>query len=258
MAVISNIPGERQPNDSEHLDESNAKGFSCRFKGLYSALQAKANGLRQGDTFEGNALKAWTLDRAPGDLGYLTLTFAADAGIGEGGSQNPLKVTWSVKSVRNDKSILAYCGESEGNNPYRPHIELWMKETDPDAIEANQYTGPDGEKHPLTELDKLITEKIKKGIESVIRFYPLVSRKRIYSVDPQDSFTKLGFIDSLPTGAPTVTGDYQWLKVQDDKEEQSNGDFVRTESWMGALVSEGGWDADLYGSSRWPMPKGNS
>ena len=39
MAVISDIPGERQPNDSEHLDESNAKGFSCRFKGLYSELQ---------------------------------------------------------------------------------------------------------------------------------------------------------------------------------------------------------------------------
>lgn len=258
MAVISDIPGERQPNDSEHLDESNAKGFSCRFKGLYSELQTKARTFSQGDTFDGNVLKAWNLERAPGNLGYLTLTFAPDAGTGEGGSQNPFKVTWSVKSVRNDKSILAYCGPSEGNNPYRPHIELWMKETDPDAIEADQYTGPDGEKHPLTELDKLITEKLKKGIESVIRFYPLVTRKRIYSSDPKDSFSKLGFIDSLPNGAPSVTGDYQWLKVQDDKEEQSNGDFVRTESWMGALVSEGGWDADLYGSSRWPMPKGNS
>ena len=257
MAVISDIPGERQPNDSEHLDESNANGFSCRFKGIYSELQTKARTFSQGDTFDGNVLKAWNLERAPGNLGYLTLTFAPDAGSSEG-SPNPLKVTWSVKSVRNDKSILAYCGESGGNNPYRPHIELWMKETDPDAIEANQYTGPDGEKHPLTELDKLITAKLKKGIESVIRFYPIVTRKRIYSADPRDSFANLGFIDSLPAGAPTVTGDYQWLKVQDDKDEQSNGDFVRTGSWMGALVSEGGWDADLYGSSRWPMPKGSS
>ena len=258
MAVISGIPGERQPNDSEHLDESNAKGFSCRFKGLYSELQTKARTFSQGDTFDGNVLKAWNLERTPGNLGYLTLTFAPDAGTGEGGSQNPLKVTWSVKSVRNDKSILAYCGPSEGNNPYRPHIELWMKETDPDAIEADQYTGPDGEKHPLTDPDKLITEKLKKGIESVIRFYPLVTRKRIYSSDPKDSFSNLGFIDSLPRGAPNVTGEYQWLKVQDDKDQQSDGDFIRTESWMGALVSEGGWDADLYGSSRWPMPKGNS
>ena len=258
MAVISSIPGERQPSDSEHLDESNSKGFSARFKGRYSELQTKARALSQGDTFEGNILKSWNLERAPGNLGYLTLTFCPDAGGSGGGSLNPLKVTWSVKSVRNDKSILAYCGESEGNNPYRPHIELWMKETDPDAIESDEFTKPDGTRQELSELDKLITAKLKKGIESVIRFYPLVTRKRTYSSDPQDSLANLGFIDQLPTGAPSITGDYQWLKVQDDKEEQTNGDIIRIESWMGALVSEGGWDADLYGSSRWPMPKEGS
>ena len=257
MAVITNIPGERQPNDSEHLDESNYKGFSCRFKGLYSELKTKASGLSQGDTFEGNVLKAWNLERAPGNLGYLTLSFAPDAGSYEG-SQNPIKVSWSVKSVRNDKSILAYCGPSEGNNPFRAHIELWMKETDPEAIEADQYTAPDGTKTNLTNADKKITAKLKAGIESVIRFYPLVTRKKIYSSDPGDSFEKLGYIDPLPSGAPTISGNYQWLKVQDDKDEQADGNFARTESWMGALVSEGGWDANLYGINRWPMPYGEN
>lgn len=254
MAVISNIPGERQPSDMERLDESNAKGFSCRFKGVYSALKTAANGYSQGDTFEGNVLKSWVLERAPGNLGYLTLNLVPDDSGGSGGEQTPLKITWSVKSVRNDKSILAYCGPSEGNNPYRPRIELWMKETDPDAIEAGQFIGPHGEVKSLTDVDLLVVNKLKKGIESVIRFYPLVTRRRIYSGDPQGSFEKLGFIDDLPQGAPSIDGDYEWLKVQDDKDEQSDGNFVRIESWMGVLESDGGWDENLYGENRWSMP----
>lgn len=255
MAVISNIPGERQPSDTAHLDELNAKGFSCRFKGFYSELQTFAGGLSQGDTFEGHALKTWNLERAPGLSGYLTLSFVPDPGSDpESGSPEPIEVKWSVKSVRNDKSILAFCGPSEGNDPQRSHIELWMKETDPDAIAHDQYTGPDGTKHDLTEADMRIVNKLKRGIESCIRFYPIVTRTKIFTRDPGDSFKKLGYIDDLPDGAPTIVGEYQWLKCQDDKEQQTDGNWARVESWMGALVSDGGWDADLYGEERWEVP----
>lgn len=254
MAVISNIPGERQPSDSEHLDESNAKGFSCRFKGLYAELKTFANGLAQGDTFENHALKTWNLERAPGLAGYLTLSFVPDPGTGQGGLPEPIEEKWSVKSVRNDKSILAFCGPSEGNDPQRPHIELWMKETDPDAIDNDQYTGPDGTKHDLTDADKRIVGKLKRGIESFIRFYPIFTRTKIFAVDPGDSFKKLGYIDDLPDDAPSIDGDYQWLKCQDDKEQQSDGNWARVESWMGALESDGGWDEDLYGENRWEVP----
>lgn len=253
MAVISNIPGERQPSDAEHLDESNARGFSSRFKGLYSELQTFAGGLSQGDTFEGHTLKTWNLERAPGNLGVLTLAFVPDAGSSSG-APLPIEVRWSVKSVRNDKSIFVFCGPSEGNDPQRPHIELWMKETDPDAIAHDQYTGPDGTKWDLTDPDMRIVNKLKRGIESVIRFYPIVTRTNVYTSDPADSFSKLGFIDDLPDDAPSIEGSYQWLKCQDDKEKQPDGNWQRVESWMGALESDGGWDADLYGANRWEVP----
>ena len=29
---------------------------------------------------------------------------------------------------------------------------------------------------------------------------------------------------------------------------------MRTESWIGVLAADGGWDPDLYGPSRWAMP----
>lgn len=259
MAVSIPASAVRQPNDVDTLDDSNNKRFSLRFKGPYADLRTASGGFAQGDKYDGKILKNWQLERVAGNLGVLTLGMAPDdtGGSEEEPTQDPIKVTWSVKSVRNDKSILAYCGGSPEGTPYRPHIELWMKETDPDAIEADQYTDPDGAKHNLTNADKLVTAKLKKGIESVIRFYPLVTRKETYSTDPTDSFAKLGYIDPLPAGAPSITGNYQWLKVQDDKDEDAAGNLVRTESWMGALVSEGGWDADLYGASRWPMPKAN-
>lgn len=258
MAV--NIPASavRQPQDVDTHDDADTDRFSIRFKAPYADLKTAKEAFAQGDEYDGRILRNWQLERIAGNWGMLTLGLAPKDSSTEGGSVQPYKTTWSVKSVRNDKSILAYCGESEGNNPYRAHIELWMKETDQDLIEADKYTDGKGEEHTLTSLDKLITAKLKKGIESVIRFYPLVTRKKFYHADPRDSLAKLGYIDPLPNGAPSVTGSYEWLKVQDDKDEQMDGDFVRIESWMGALAAEGGWDQDLYGQNRWPMPKGNS
>lgn len=254
MALTIPATATRQPNDVDQLDDANNLRYSIRFKGPYDDLKTATRSFVQGDEYDGRILKNWTLERAPGDQGFLTLGLGPSDATGEHSAQEPLKVTWSVHAVRNDQSILAYCGPSEGNNANRPHIEMWMKETDPDAIAADEYVTPDGRRIPLTDMDLLVVGKLKKGIESVIRFYPLFTRKRIYAADPTDSLQGLGFIDTLPDGAPSISGDYEWLKVQDDKDQQSDGNYIRIESWMGALSSEGGWDEDLYGSDRWSMP----
>lgn len=249
LAAMTGV--KRQPEDTANLDESAVLGFSIRFKGPYSTLKTAASGYSQGDLVEKDvALKAWEVQKRPGALGILSLLCAPvdQTSGGASPSTQPFKVQWSVKSCRNDKSILAYCGGSAK----REALELWMKETDADALDQFGYLRPDGSVEPLNSQEQEIANKIKKGIDAVIRFYPIVIRKRFYHAYPTDSFNKIGFIDSLPSGAPDLSG-YDWLKVQDDCDE--NGDYwLRTESWMGAIESEGGWDEDLYGANRWRMP----
>ena len=163
---------------------------------------------------------------------------------------------------------MAYCGSGE-NEPNRALIEAWMKEPDGELAKKHQFKKPDGEIVQLTDdaatMD--LVQKIEKGIEAVIRFYPVVTRTRTYADCPPACLENIGFIDTppapagtakKPTGIGAAVNAHQWLKVQDDAQEQTDGKWTRTESWMGIARSDSTdnspWDADLYGANRWPMP----
>ena len=179
---------------------------------------------------------------------------------------------YSVKSVRNDVSVLAYCSDSP-SGPNRAAVERWMREPDAKLAAEFKYTDADGNvvdmnDDPLLENTVPLVRKIMKGTERVIRFYPQLTIRRSFYAPPQDVFEKLSYIDTPPTpsgektlspsGLTTLIRAHQWLKVQDDCDEQQNGTWMRTESWIGiekSSHSEGDpWDEDLYGESRWQMP----
>ena len=168
--------------------------------------------------------------------------------------------------------MMAYCGSGE-NEPNRALIEAWMKEPDGELAKKHQFQKPDGEIVQLTDdaatMD--LVQKIEKGIEAVIRFYPVVTRTRTYADCPPACLEKVGFVDTppapsgtakKPTGIGVAVSAHQWLKVRDDAQEQSDGKWTRTESWMGIAKSDANngapWDADLYGTEestqRWSMP----
>lgn len=267
MAVTIPQSARRQPTDSAALDESANLGFAIQYKGPYSDLETASKSFIQGDLVEtGWFLKSWNLQRAPGGLGLLTLSCVSADGVDEeSGLTTAKKETWSLKSVRNDMSILAYCGPSEGANPNRYQVEMWMKETDKALVDEYKFKDAKDEEQELSGPSAALAEKIAAGVESVIRFYPLVVRKRLYSNVPNDQFAALGFINTppapgakakRPTGLAALLGQYSWLKVQDDCDEQADSDWLRVESWMGIKNGDGSWDQDLYGSSRWPMPYG--
>lgn len=264
MAVTIPESALRQPTDAASQDDSAILGFAIQYKGPYSELKSASKDFIQGDIVEdGWTLKSWTLQRLPGNRGLLTLACAPLDSAGEDSVISPKKETWSLKSVRNDMSIFAYCGESEGANPNRYQIEMWMKETDKALVDAYQFRDGKEEVQSLSAPSRVIAEKIAKGIESVIRFYPLIIRKRLYSNVPSDQFNANGYINDppapglkakTPKGLASVVARYSWLKVQDDADEQADGDWLRVESWMGIAKDDGSWDADLYGANRWPMP----
>ena len=267
----------RQPTEGRGEGENGARTETIVYKGLYSTLKTYTDSLHGGDTIESDYIvTTWQLQRGNGGTGVLTVNClpkdsytAGDDTPGQGTSpeQKPIKDVWSIHNVRNDKNVLAYCGDSPGANALRSQVEQWMKESDGDLADAYSYRAPDGTVTELSENSKKIAALLASGIESVIRFYPVVTRKRTYSEPPADCLDKIGFKDTppvsgsslspnvkKPSGLASRIGDYDWLKMQDDVDEQADNTFVRTESWWGVKTSDGGWKNELYGASRWSMP----
>ena len=267
-----------QPDETAGCDAAGNLKKSFSWKGPYTDLETAGKGIARGDVVAtGWVASSWSVRRTPGDYGVLTVECTPpDPTSGSGTEEDPtvvepLKDIWSIKSVRNDVSIMAYCGPSPGANPQRALIEAWMKEPDGDLAENLQFRKSDGTVFDISNSEYPATValigKIRKGIEAVIRFYPVVTRTRTYAAVPPACLENLGFIDTppapagtakKPSGLAAAVNAHQWLKVQDDAQEQTDGKWTRTESWMGIAKSDNPddspWDADLYSANRWPMP----
>lgn len=266
MAVVT-VPetAVEQPTEGQALTESGDRTFQRSFKGPYAALKALADGTSRSDTLDGRAVQGIDLARRPGDLGVLTFTLLRGSGSTSDGLPKALRAAWTCKSVRNDVSILAYCGSSAR----RVALELWMKETDADLADANQYHRTETETDTLNSQEQKIADKIRKGVESVIRFYPVLTCTSTWSRIPRTFLKNLCYVDTpgapnadetdAPSNLESVISAHHWLKVQDDVSETGDGKWQRAESWMGIPKTDGatGWDADLYGPNRWTMPLGS-
>lgn len=278
----------RQSDEQIGLKDGNIF-YSITYKGEFAALKTEALKLSNGDLFEGNKfVDSWDLRRLPGDLGELRLSVVTkgsltiDGAFDDESEPTLISDVWSCRSIRNDVSILGYCDGGD-DNPQRALIEAWQKE--PDGALARQHKYRDSDNKPVEikhgpTLD--VISKIERGIDSVMRFYPMVTRKRTYDTEPETVFENLSRIDEPPVpahvkdveeaekdepnekkrkvrvsrGLKNFVGLCTWLKCQDDVEEQSDGKWVRVESWMGIETSKAryGWDEDLYGNDRWNMP----
>lgn len=274
----------RYLDESEEVSSAGSGAFRYMLIGLHSVLETFARSLEKGDNFS-DALEwvvdNWNLQRRPGDIGLLTVNCNpadADSTLG----QIALDETWTIKTVRNDCSILAYCGAS-GANPQRAVVEAWQKEPDGELAEQLQYAKPDGSLYtvPAGSATADLIDKIRKGIDTVMRFYPQLTKTRTYSTMPTDVFLNMCTIDTprlgiLPPSSGSSNADargfhsrritkpgnlediieaYSWLKCQDDAAATADGKYQRIESWMGTPANPG-WDVNLYGtgSNRWGMP----
>ena len=283
MAITIPDKCHRQKNETLGVDSSGGKTFDYILKGPHPALKTLMDSLSVGQNIEGDWFaETWTLSRNPGNLGTLTITCrlglagSGEEGSGEGEEKYATVAedeTWTLKSVRNDISILAYCGES-GTNPSREDIEAWQKEPDGTLAKELKYTKSDGtihEIHPESATAALIG-KIRKGIDSVMRFYPMLTKTRTFLEMPASIYENLATIDTPSVSPPEkakrrkkpgnldkIIAAHTWLKCQDDLAKLPDGKYQQIESWMGCLISEAGdsgWDENLYGKDdkRWQMP----
>lgn len=257
MAVTIPQTAIEQVDQTQGLSQA-GKTWSRSWKDAHSALRTAADAIAIGDTYDGGVVTDVALRRVSGNYGVLVLTLTKDDTSSS--VQTALKAVWTCKSVRNDMSILAYCGGAAS----RVALELWMKEADAEVADANSFHKNETETDALNSQEIAIANKIRKGVDSVVRFYPVLTCTSTWSRIPSSFLQKIGYKDTpgapsadethAPGNLSTVISAYDWLKVQDDVVETGDGKFQRVESWMGI---DGTWDSDLYGSSRWPMPLGS-
>lgn len=282
------------PTDEAARDAEGAETLTLEWKGAYSACKATADTIEPGAAIptiaDGNAYTpaaglydgyhavSWTVRRRNGDTAILSVACrkadATDPSPGGDGATVPFRTVYSVKSVRNDVSILAYCGDSPPY-PNRAAIERWMREPDAKLAAAFKYRDGDGSVVDIAEDGDLscsvpVIRKIMRGAERVIRFYPQLTIKRQFYAPPPNDFARLAHIDEppppsgektlSPSGIATLISEHEWLKVQDDCDEQQDSTWMRVESWIGIRkdASHDGrpWDRNLYGEEpdRWEMP----
>ena len=294
MAMTIDDSLRLQPTDEAARDADGAETLTLEWKGAYLACKTTADTIEPGEEIptvaDGNAYTpadalyagyravSWTVRRGNGDTAVLAVSCkkadTTDDSPQGGGGTTPFRTVYSVKSVRNDVSILAYCGTS-ASNPNRAAIERWMREPDPKLAAAFKYTDENGttvdmNDEPMLKSSVPLVEKIMAGTERVIRFYPQVTIRRQFYAPPSDTFEKLSHIDAppapsgektlAPSGIATLISSHEWLKVQDDCDEQQDRTWMRTESWIGILKTDSNeqkpWDRNLYGdgNDRWSMP----
>lgn len=257
MAVVTIPSTAKEQVERAQGSSTTGRTWSRSWKDAYSTLKTKADSISIGDdTYDGGVVTNVALRRVPGEYGVLTLTMEPDSV----NAQTAIKAVWTCRSVRNDMSILAYCGGAAS----RVALELWMKETDADVADANSYHKNENETDAMNSQEIAIANKIRKGIDSVVRFYPVLTCTSTWARIPSSFFHLLGYKDTpsapgaskthAPANLSSVIAAHDWLKVQDDVVETGDGKFQRVESWMGI---DGTWDDDLYGSSRWTMPLGS-
>ena len=257
MAVTIPNTATEQVDRSQGLSQAGAT-WARSWKDAYATLKTAADAIKTGDAYDGGVVTNVSLRRVPGNCGVLTLTLVKDdTSSGQSPTQTALKAVWTCKSVRNDMSILAYCGGAAS----RVNLELWMKETDAALANANSFHTNEVATSTLNSQEIAIANKIRKGIDSVVRFYPVLTCTSTWSRIPSTFLQNIGYKNTpgapsadethAPGNLSSIISAYDWLKVQDDVVETGDGKFQLIESWMGI---DGTWDAELYGSSRWPMP----
>jgi len=245
-----------QPERVE-VNTDGSKSITKSFKGDYAALVSYAGSLTIGTTAESDLpLRSVNITRSVGNrtqqthLATLRLEFGADDSYDETKNAVVKSTNWSMKHTQRVVSLMRKTGGS-ASMPARGTLEAWKREPDPDLYNNFQYRNQVGSVMTLDQDAYLIAQKMIKGIEGAMRFYPTIQRVRVYTTGKIAGVGEgLAKIATMPQDCPWTNAAKSWLKVGDDIVLDSKaGTQTRTESWIGAKS----WDADLYGKNAWDL-----
>lgn len=239
-------------------------------QGRYGLLDAQTAGLKAKSVCnlgtdrnpDERYVVSWTLERIEGDYGRLTITVGAPADndkVDDKEPDNVIETKWSLRHTQQQLPLSRFYIDgtwSLGSSPDGHALALWRQEPRKELYDNYQFIAPDGNLITLDSASQAVALKYRKGIESVMRFYPVVTRTITYKKGMNDERIaalkigdRLAHIDTPDKNFGLDPG--VWLCIQDDADEDADGKLVRITGWMGCKSL----DTDLYGDTdRWePM-----
>lgn len=257
-----------QPSGTLRNDGSGVTEQIIR-QGRYSALKEFALGLKvkrdndfgtDGSPDE-RYVESWTLERLEADYGRLTIVvrvrpISTEGGDPEEDDPDPVaEEKWSIKNVQTQLPLSRFVvdGAPSLSAPHIHSIAMWRQEPRQELYDAFQFMAPNGTVYRLDGPSKAVARKYKQGIESVMRFYPVVTRTVTYkhwiseeAIAGLEIGSKLAHIETPEKTFGLSSG--KWLCIQDEGDWAADGTFVRVTAWQGCK----NLDTDLYGDSgRW-------
>ena len=191
-----------------------------------------------------------------------TYTIYSPSG-GSGGGDAYYTTLDSMTMVQQQFPLYKYLNAEEA-----AAVKSWENLSDDDTENKKnfKYKKPDGSYDSLSNVSakaESVAKKILAGCEYVQKSYPQTTH--VEKFDTKKTLaTRRNALNHIDANAPQLIDGYSWLKVQFDWQQNDDGTWTLTESWMG-VPSADPWDPDLYGANAWtffiptnPAPNNNN
>ena len=261
-AIMDQPSGTKQDSGDGVTEQIVRQGHYDQLDALTAGLKAKSVcNLGTDQNPDERYVVSWTLERIEGDYGRLTITVGAPADndkVDDKEPDNVVETRWSLRHTQQQLPLSRFFsdGSPTGALPDCREIALWRQEPRKELYDAFKYLAPDGNEYTLSTESQAVAAKYMRGIESVMRFYPVVTRTITYKkgmsaarIAALKIGATLSYIDEPDNTFGLDPG--TWLCIQDDADEDADGKLVRITGWMGCKTL----DQNLYGDTdRWePM-----
>ena len=208
--------------------------------GPYASLEAMTP--RKGAKWtDGRTVQSATLEPLRGGMGRLEVTVRirrrrGSSSGGEGGGPVDLDETLEIEMAQQELDVRTLLG---GEESYVCSLAAW-EQSEPGLKQQFKFVNANGGEEALGGLAKSVAMLILSGIESVLRFHPVVTRTTYHESEPAlKPVGGLGEVGGEPAGSPAG---YEYLKTGDHWTESRDGSWTRVEQWTGAR----NWNGSLY------------
>lgn len=270
----SDLPTVQQCSETrDYLNQKTVVKVS--FIGEDSAIAALASAQKKGTAFSGiggsgavahSVIDSSVTEKLQADRTRWNCTYTIYSPQGGGGGGDAYYTTLdSMTMVQQQFPLYKYLNADEA-----AAVASWenLSDDDVDNKKAFRYKKPDGSYDDLSNVSAkalAVAKKILAGFEYVQKAYPQITH--VERFDTKKSLTdrknRLNHIDTT-NDVPDLISGYSWLKVQFDWQQNDDGTWTLTESWMGVPDADP-WDSDLYGANAWdffiptnPAPNNNN
>ena len=231
----------RETHDSQGYSVSDRRLRTFRYNGLHASLLARLPA--KGDAWaDGWAVVSAELRRLPGGLGEMSVQCVRRASGHVRPGDGAIRRTVEIEMAQVETDIRTLLDAES----YVCNLAAW-EAADPALKQQFKYLNPNGGEESLQGRALEVARHILNGVESFLRFHPVVTATTVYEDRPRQGeidYTALGRVTSGPPEAPAG---FRYLKAGDNLAENTDGTWTRVERWIGAEK----WSSLLYDGGNW-------